>query len=271
MLIAYFSQLDPVWQALLATTLTWLMTALGASVVFFFKTISRKWMDFMLGFTGGIMLAAAFWSLLIPAIQMSVPQWGNHGSWIPVSIGFFTGALFIFGMDKILPHIHVHANATEGVKTQWNKSVLMVLAITLHNIPEGLAIGVMFGAAANGFQNVELGSAIALTIGIAIQNLPEGIAVAAPLRRMGMSRKKSFFWGQLSAAVEPIGGVIGALAVISIQPLLPFALSFAAGAMIFVVVEEVIPESQQDRFKDLASLGFIIGFMVMMALDTGLQ
>lgn len=268
---SWFIQLDPVWQALIATLFTWLLTAVGASFVFLFKNFQRKWLDFMLGFAGGVMIAASFWSLLTPAIEMSGDTFQAQWKWVPAAIGFLLGAGFIYMIDKILPHIHVHEKVPEGIKTEWNKSILLVLAITLHNIPEGLAIGVAFGAVALGIDNFEMGSAIALAIGIGIQNLPEGTAVSVPLRRMGLSRRKSFFYGQLSAVVEPIAGVLGALLVLWIQPALPYALAFAAGAMIFVVVEEVIPESQKDKYTDLATMGFILGFVIMMALDVGLS
>ena len=269
-MIEWFKALDPVWQALLATTFTWGLTALGASIVFLFKEVSRKWLDFMMGFTGGVMIAAAFWSLLTPAIELSKPVWGDSWAWVPSAIGFLIGAAFIYGVDKVIPHFHNNQHLPEGMKSGWNKTILLVMAITIHNIPEGLAIGISFGAVALGLDNFELGAAVALAIGIGLQNLPEGIAVAVPLRRMGLSRRKSFYWGQMSAAVEPIAGVIGALAVVYMQPILPYALSFAAGAMIFVVIEDVIPEAQQDRFADLATIGFIVGFVIMMALDVSL-
>ena len=263
--------LDPVMAALLATIFTWLMTAAGASLVFFFKKMHRAWLDAMLGFTGGVMVAASFWSLLNPAIEMSERMYPGF-SWMPAAVGFLLGALFLFFLDKKLPHLHLNFadHETEGVKTQLHKTVLLVLAITLHNIPEGLAVGVLFGAAAQGMPDASIAGAIALAIGIGIQNFPEGFAVAMPLRRAGASRFKSFWYGQLSAIVEPIAGVIGAVAVIYMEPILPFALAFAAGAMIFVVVEEVIPETQRDKYTDLAVLGFIGGFLVMMVLDVAL-
>ena len=266
----YFSSINPVLAAFIATVFTWFLTGLGASLVFFFKTMHRGVLDGMLGFTGGVMVAASFWSLLTPAIEMSEINYPNM-PWFPSAVGFITGALFLFFLDKKLPHLHLNFKETEkeGIKTQLHKTTLLVLAITLHNIPEGLAVGVLFGAAANGIDGATISSAIALAIGIGIQNFPEGFAVAMPLRRAGASRFKSFWYGQLSAIVEPIAGVIGALAVIYIQPILPFALAFAAGAMIFVVVEEVIPETQRDKYTDVAVLGFILGFVVMMILDVG--
>lgn len=267
----FLKSIDPVYAALIATTFTWLVTAAGASLVFFFKTLHRGILDGMLGFTGGVMVAASFWSLLNPAIEMSEKLYPTM-SWMPAAVGFFGGAMFLFILDKKLPHLHINFgdNETEGVKTQLHKTTLLVLAITLHNIPEGLAVGVLFGAASLGIDGATYASAIALTIGIGIQNFPEGFAVAMPLRRAGASRWKSFHYGQLSAIVEPVAGVVGAMAVIYMQPILPFALAFAAGAMIFVVVEEVIPETQRDKYTDVAVLGFIGGFLVMMILDVAL-
>jgi ZIP family zinc transporter len=268
---SFFSSIDPAYAALLATTFTWLVTAAGASFVFFFKTMHRAVLDAMLGFTGGVMVAASFWSLLNPAIEMSEKMYPTM-KWMPAAVGFALGALFLFGLDKIMPHLHLNFQDSEkeGTKTQLHKSILLVLAITLHNIPEGLAVGVLFGAASLGIDGATIPAAIALAIGIGIQNFPEGFAVAMPLRRIGMSRFKSFWYGQLSAIVEPVAGVIGALAVIYMQPILPFALAFAAGAMIYVVVEEVIPETQRDKYTDIAVLGFIGGFLVMMILDVAL-
>jgi len=270
-IVAYFSSIDPAFAALLATTFTWLVTAAGASFVFFFKTMHRAVLDAMLGFTGGVMVAASFWSLLNPAIEMSETMYPSM-KWMPAAVGFALGAMFLFCLDKWLPHLHINfkEEEKEGTKTQLHKSILLVLAITLHNIPEGLAVGVLFGAASLGIDGATIPAAIALAIGIGIQNFPEGFAVAMPLRRIGMSRFKSFWYGQLSAIVEPVAGVIGALAVIYMQPILPFALSFAAGAMIYVVVEEVIPETQRDKYTDIAVLGFIGGFLVMMILDVAL-
>lgn len=267
-LISFFEGLHPVLAAFYATVFTWMMTALGAAVVFLFKNISRLLLDAMLGFTGGVMIAASFFGLLLPAIQMSEGDGIFKG--FPAAIGFILGALFLFALDKILPHVHINFKETEGIKTPFQKSTLLVLAITLHNIPEGLAIGILFGAAAAGLQEATVAGALVLTIAIAIQNFPEGIAVSMPLKRLGLSRKKSFFYGQSSALVEPIAGVIGAFAVSFFAPLLPYALSFAAGAMIFVVVEEVIPETQQSKYTDMATLSFIIGFVLMMLLDVGL-
>jgi zinc transporter, ZIP family len=267
----FLFEIGPVKAALLATTFTWLVTAAGASLVFFFKKMDRGILDPMLGFTGGVMVAASFWSLLNPAIEISERLYPNM-KWMPAAVGFFLGAMFIYVLDKFTPHLHINfgEHETEGTKTQWHKTTLLILAITLHNIPEGLAVGVLFGAAAEGMPEASIAGAMALAIGIGIQNFPEGIAVAMPLRRHGVSRRKSFWYGQLSAIVEPVAGVVGALAVMYMQPLLPFALAFAAGAMIYVVVEEVIPETQRDKFTDRSTLGFIGGFLVMMILDVAL-
>ncbi len=267
----FFKEVHPVTGALIATTFTWLATAAGAALVFLFKGANRGVLDAMLGFTGGVMIAASFWSLLSPAIELSAETYSESMKWVPAAVGFLAGALFLFALDKKLPHLHINfkKEEKEGVKTQLHHTTLMVLAITLHNIPEGLAVGVLFGAAASGTEEA-LMAAITLAIGIGIQNFPEGFAVSMPLRRAGASRLKSFWYGQLSAIVEPIAGVIGALAVIYIEPILPYALAFAAGAMVYVVVEEVIPETQRDKYTDIAVLGFIGGFTVMMILDVGL-
>jgi len=259
--------LHPVLQALLATFFTWGLTALGAAAVFTAKDINRKLLDGMLGFAGGVMIAASYWSLLAPAIEMSEGK--AFPAWFPAAVGFFLGGIFLRGVDRILPHLHLNfpLEEAEGIKTSWQRSTLLILAITLHNIPEGLAVGVAFGAVAAGFPSATLPAAIALALGIGIQNFPEGLAVSMPLRREGMSRLKSFWYGQLSGTVEPIAGVIGAAAVIVAQPILPYALGFAAGAMIFVVVEEVVPESQRGGNTDLATMGAMVGFVVMMVLD----
>jgi ZIP family zinc transporter len=267
-IVSYFESIDPILAALYATLFTWFLTALGASLVFFFKTMNRMALDGMLGFTGGVMVAASYWSLLSPAIDMSEGE--GFIKVIPAAVGFVLGALFLFGLDKVLPHVHINFQKKEGIKTPWQRTTLLVLAITLHNIPEGLAVGVLFGGVAAGIPEATIAGALTLAIGIGIQNFPEGIAVAMPLRRMGMGRKKSFLYGQSSALVEPVAGVLGAFAVTFFTPILPYALAFAAGAMIFVVVEEVIPETQQDKNTDIATLGFIGGFVVMMTLDVAL-
>jgi ZIP family zinc transporter len=265
-----FLSFNPILQAFIATLFTYAMTALGAGGVFLVKTINRKLLDMMLGFAGGVMIAASFWSLLAPSIEMAE----NNGQigWFPAAVGFLAGGAFLFGVDKLLPHLHLESpiEEAEGVKTTWQRSVLLVFAITLHNIPEGLAVGVAFGAAAVGLGESLIPGAIALAVGIGLQNFPEGLAVSAPLRREGLSRSKSFFYGQASGLVEPIAGVLGALAVIVMQPILPYALAFAAGAMIFVVVEELIPESQASDNGDLATIGLLVGFTVMMILDVAL-
>ncbi len=266
--IEFFQNTDPVLGAFYATVFTWGLTALGASLVFFIKSMNRAVLDGLLGFTGGVMVAASFWSLLAPGIAMSPGE--GFTKVMPAAIGIGLGALFIFGLDKVLPHIHINFKESEGIKTPWHRTTLLVLAITLHNIPEGLAVGVLFGGVAAGIPEASIAGAVALAIGIGIQNFPEGIAVSMPMRRQGISRFKSFWYGQLSAVVEPVAAVIGAVAVSFFTPLLPYALSFAAGAMIFVVVEEVIPETQQDRYTDIATLGFILGFIVMMMLDVAL-
>jgi ZIP family zinc transporter len=269
-MVAGFMELNPVAQALVATLFTWVVTALGAGLVFFFKSINRKVLDGMLGFAAGVMIAASYWSLLAPAIEMA--EDGSLPAWIPATVGFLMGGFFLWIIDKILPHLHLGfpMKEAEGIKTNWHRSVLLVLAITLHNIPEGLAVGVAFGAIASGLPSATLAGAIALALGIGIQNFPEGTAVAVPLRREGFTRLKSFWYGQLSGAVEPIAGVLGAFAVILIKPILPYALAFAAGAMIYVVVEELIPESQLEKNTDIATMGAMAGFAVMMTLDVAL-
>ena len=277
------SQNNPIIQALYAGLFTWILTACGAGLVFFFKSSNRKLLDASLGFTGGVMIAASFWSLLSPAIEYVELQnelgLSSTPGWLPPAIGFFAGALFLYFIDKLIPHLHLFAkeDEAEGPKTDLKKTVLLVLAIAIHNIPEGLAVGVAFGALASpdllgldGSSVFTLGSAVALGMGIGIQNFPEGFAVSMPLRRMGVSKLKSWQWGQLSAIVEPIFAVIGAAIVMTVLPILPYALAFAAGAMIFIVVEEVIPESQRGGNIDLATMGLIAGFIVMMCLDVAL-
>ena len=265
-----FSELSPVLQALLATIFTWGMTAIGASFVFFMKTMSRKVLDLMLGFAAGVMIAASVWSLLIPAIDLAEAD--GLPPWMPALVGFILGGVFLFVVDRILPHLHpgLSSDHTEGIQVSWNRTALLLAAITLHNIPEGLAVGVAFGAVATE-GGTTLAAAVALAIGIGIQNLPEGTAVAMPLRGTGMSRGKSFFYGQLSAVVEPIAAVVGAALVTLARPILPYTLAFAAGAMIYVVVEEVIPESQGSNNTDLATGGAMAGFAIMMVLDVALS
>ena len=269
-MVAWFTGLNPILQALIATLFTWFVTALGAALVFFFKTINRKVLDGMLGFAAGVMIAASYWSLLAPAIEMA--EGSNLPAWVPATSGFLMGGLFLYIADKIIPHLHLGfpMDEAEGPKTSWHRSILLVLAITLHNIPEGLAVGVAFGALASDLPSATLAGAVALALGIGIQNFPEGAAVSVPLRREGFSRLKSFWYGQASGIVEPIAGVLGAAAVIFIKPVLPYALAFAAGAMIYVVVEELIPESQLEKNTDIATMGAMGGFAVMMTLDVAL-
>ncbi|RLG56664.1 MAG: ZIP family metal transporter [Candidatus Hydrothermarchaeota archaeon] len=261
-----FSALPPIFQAFLATMFTWAVTALGAGVVFFKEDINRKVLDASLGFAAGIMIAASFWSLLLPSIQLS--SGGRLPAWFPATVGFLSGGFFLRLLDKFIPHLHLNMpqEKAEGIKSNLRKTTLLMLAITIHNFPEGLAIGVAFGSIASA-KTVSLSGAIALAIGIAIQNFPEGMAVSLPLRREGLSKIRSFWYGQLSALVEPLGGILGAGLVILSKPILPYALSFAAGAMMFVVIEELIPESQSGENADMATIGALIGFAVMMVLD----
>ena len=266
----WFVDLHPVMQALIGTCFTWFMTALGAALVFTSKEFSRRSLDGMLGFAAGVMIAASYWSLLAPAIEMSEGR--SLPAWVPAAVGFLTGAIFLRLADRILPHLHpgMATKDAEGIHTSWRRTTLLVLAITLHNIPEGLAVGVAFGAAAAGLESATLAGAVALAIGIGIQNFPEGTAVSMPLRRENISRMKSFWYGQLSGIVEPIAGVLGAALVLIARPILPYALAFAAGAMIFVVIEELVPESQTGGHSHAATMGAILGFTVMMTLDVAL-
>lgn len=261
----------PILQAFLATCFTWAVTALGAAAVFLTSGVNRRVLDAMLGFAGGVMIAASFWSLLAPALQMA--QGHPVGAWFPAAVGFLGGAIVLRLGDRVLPHLHpgFAMNEAEGLPTHWRRSTLLVMAITLYNIPEGLAIGVAFGAVAAGLPSATMAGAVALTIGIGLQNFPEGLAVAAPLRREGMSRLKSFWYGQLSAVVEIFAGVAGAWAAVTSRAILPYALAFAAGAMMFVVVEEVIPEAERGGNTDLATMSAMLGFVVMMVLDVALS
>jgi len=265
-----FINIPHIYQALIATLFTWGVTALGAGMVFFFKEIKKNILDGMLGFAAGVMIAASFWSLLAPAIEMA--EQSGSSPWLPATIGFLLGGFFLWIVDKTLPHLHLGLPIAEaeGIKTTWRRSILLVLAITLHNIPEGLAVGVAFGALAHDIPGSSFAGAVALALGIGIQNFPEGAAVSVPLRREGISRWKAFLYGQASGIVEPIAAVIGAALVIYIKPLLPYALAFAAGAMIYVVIEELIPESQQNKDTDSATIGAMLGFAVMMLLDVAL-
>lgn len=266
----WFAGLGPVVQALLASLFTWGMTAVGAGLVFFFKNVNRRLLDASLGFAAGVMMAASFWSLLAPSIAMAEEM--GQVKWVPPLLGFLAGAASMRLADFVLPHLHLFApaSAVEGVPTTLRRTALLVLAITLHNIPEGLAVGVAFGAVGAGYETATLGGAIALALGIGLQNFPEGTAVSVPLRREGLTRVRSFYYGQMTAWVEPIAAVIGAAAVLVMRPILPYALAFAAGAMIFVVVEEVVPESQTGGHADIATSGAILGFAVMMVLDVAL-
>ncbi len=268
--MTWLESLHPVLQALLATGFTWGVTALGAASVFTSKTFSRRTLDLMLGFAAGVMIAASYWSLLAPAIELSEEM--GIPSWIPPAVGFLLGAAFLRVVDRLLPHLHMGLPdaSAEGLKTTWKRTLLLVLAITVHNIPEGLAVGVAFGAAAAGIPSATLAGAMALALGIGLQNFPEGIAVAMPLRREGLSPFRSFWYGQLSAMVEPLAGVLGAAAVLIARPILPYALAFAAGAMIYVVAEEVIPGAQESGNSDIATIGVVLGFVIMMVLDVAL-
>jgi ZIP family zinc transporter len=273
-MIQWLSGYGPIQQALIATIFTWSVTALGAALVFFFKSINKKVLNGMLGFAAGVMIAASFWSLLAPGIALAEEL--GQVAYMTAAVGFLAGGGFLYLVDKLLPHLHLGLDTAkaEGIKTSWQRSILLVLAITLHNIPEGLAVGVAFGAVAAGMgTTATLAGAVALAIGIGLQNFPEGAAVSIPLRREGFSRRKAFLYGQASGIVEPIAGVLGAFAVIKIQPILPYALAFAAGAMIYVVVEELIPEAQREEGgskTDIATIGAMIGFAVMMVLDVAL-
>ncbi|MGM0586880.1 MAG: ZIP family metal transporter [Bacteroidota bacterium] len=271
--MTWFYELGPVAQALLAGCFTWGVTSIGAAFVFFTRTVNMKLLDSMMGFAAGVMIAASFWSLLVPSIDMAAAQ--GVIEWLPALVGFISGGAFLRLCDAYLPHLHIGLprDQAEGMQTSWKRATLLVLAITLHNIPEGLAIGVLFGAASLGIETAggaTVAAAITLAIGIGLQNFPEGMAVSMPLRREGVSRGKSFWYGQLSGFVEPISAAIGAAAVIMVQPLLPYALAFAAGAMIYVVVEELIPESQLRGNEDIATMGLMVGFSVMMVLDVAL-
>lgn len=265
----WFRDLDPIAQAGLAGCFTWAITALGASGVLIFRQMSRRLLDGMLGFAAGVMIAASIWSLLLPAIDHAREQ--GHSGWVQAAIGFLLGGIVLRGADAILPHLHLLAprHEAEGRETTWRRATLLVMAITLHNIPEGLAVGVAFGAVGQS-ETATFAAATALAIGIGLQNFPEGIAVAMPLRGEGVSRRRSLWYGQLSAAVEPFAAIIGAMAVIYVQPILPYALAFAAGAMMFVVIEELIPESQRGDHTDIATSAALIGFTVMMILDVAL-
>lgn len=253
--------------AILAAIFTWFATMAGASLVFVFKNIQKKYLNGMLGFAAGIMIAASIWSLIEPAFEITETKY--ELPWLPILIGFLSGAGFIFIIDKILPHLHFENDSknTEGIKTKWNRSTLLVLAVTLHNIPEGLAIGVAFASLSGYTEISHLLPGIMLVVGMSIHNIPEGAAVSLPLFREGMSKRRAFFWGQFSGMVEVLGAIIGVLTVLIIDSILPYALTFAAGAMIYVVVEELIPQAQSDGKTDIPTIGAILGFSLMMVLD----
>jgi len=271
--VDWFTNLNPVIQGLLATIFTWSVTALGAGIVFFFKEVDRKILNAMLGFGAGVMIAASFWSLLNPAIELC-EELGKSGFIIP-GIGFFLGGIFIILADKLMDKysygvlIKKPEKLKESESKQYKKSILLVLAVTLHNIPEGLAVGVAFGGVAVGIPGATLVAAMTLALGIGLQNFPEGAAVSLPLRREGLSRSKSFFYGQASGLVEPIAGVIGVIAAITMRNVLPLLLAFSAGAMIAVVGSELLPEASMEN-KNLTTIGLILGFLVMMVLDVAL-
>lgn len=264
-MINWFIGLSPVYQALLATIFTWLITAIGASLVFFMKKINKTFMDGMLGFAAGVMISASFFSLLSPAIDMATSL--NINVWLILTLGFFSGGLLLFISDNIYKHYNKkYSKKSDSFK----RCLMLIFSITLHNIPEGLAVGVAFGSIKYGLDGATLLSACTLALGIGLQNFPEGSAVSFPLRREGYSLKKSFFYGQASGIVEPIAGVLGAILVINVRYMLPFFLAFAAGAMIYVVVQELIPESQTNKQKDMMALFTLIGFSLMMILDIAL-
>ncbi|HHW7569483.1 TPA: ZIP family metal transporter [Mannheimia haemolytica] len=272
----YFLSLSPVWQAFLAGLFSWGCTIFGSSFVYFFKSVNRKLLDSMMGFAAGVMIAASFWSLLAPSLEYAEADYGSL-AWLPAAIGFLAGGAFIRLIDYVVPHLHLskpieQAEGNDQLKQGLSKSTLLFLAITIHNIPEGLAIGVTFGALATQVSGVDASimGAIGLAIGIGLQNIPEGSSLTLPIRGEGHSRKKAFWYGSMSAVVEPIAAVIGAVFVLSMTAILPYALAFAAGAMIFVVVEELIPESQSSGNTDIATLSLMLGFVVMMVLDVAL-
>jgi len=266
-MMEFFINAHPAVQALIAGCFTWLLTALGSAVVFFSKNLNRKVLDGSLGFAAGVMLSVSFWSLILPAVKLSCDR--GSMAWVPATIGFLVGGIFMRLIDKLVPHLHLYLpiDQAEGVKTSWHKDTLLFLAMSMHNIPEGLVIGVAFAAAAQGMPGATLAAAVALAVGIGIQDIPEGMAVSVPLRKRGASRFKSFWYGQLSGAIEPLAALVGIMVVTFSKPILPYAMGFAAGAMIFVVIEELIPESQYGGHGDTATMGTMIGFAVMMALE----
>ena len=261
-----FKNLSPVMQAFIATIFTWSITALGASIVFFFRKVNKTLMDALLGFAAGVMIAASFFSLISPALEMAENL--KMCTWLIISLGFLSGGILLFLSDKVYDYLEKKRKKEKSSKAK--RCFMLISSITIHNIPEGMAVGVAFGSLAYSLSGSTLASALALALGIGLQNFPEGSAVSLPLRREGYTRGKAFFYGQLSGIVEPISAVIGALLVLKVQLILPFLLAFAAGAMIYVVVEELIPESQTNKKKDLMAIFTILGFMVMMILDVAL-
>ena len=275
-MVDYFLSLNPICQAFAAGLFTWGCTIFGSAFVFFFKQVNRKLLDILMGAAAGVMIAASFWSLLSPALDYAEVDYGNLG-WLPVAIGFLAGGYFLRCVDKLVPHLHLNkpieeAEGAASLNKKLSKSTLLFLAITIHNFPEGLAVGVTFGALASQVADVNLSimGAISLAVGIGLQNIPEGAALSLPIGAEGNSRWKGFWYGTMSAIVEPIGAVIGAAFVMSMTSILPYALAFAAGAMIFVVVEELIPESQSNGHGDSATMGLMLGFTLMMILDVAL-
>lgn len=268
----WFLTLNPIYQAGLAGLFTWACTALGAASVFFVKEVNQRFLAIMQGFAGGVMVAASFWSLLEPALNQAELNRPDFPAWIPAAVGFMVGGIFLRIIDKLVPHLHYAGDHgdTDPSKTHLTRTWMLFLAVTIHNIPEGMAMGVAFAAVTSGIEGATLASAISLVIGIGIQNIPEGSALSLPLMSEGKGKRRAFHLGQMSALVEPIGAMIGAAAVLAMQFLLPYALSFAAGAMIFVVVEELIPESQTSGNTDHATMSFMVGFVIMMMLDVAL-
>lgn len=268
-MVEYILTLSPLSLALIGTTFTFLATAAGASMVFLMKKdVNPKVQHGFLGFAAGVMIAASVWSLLIPAIEMAEEQ-GMTG-WIPAAGGFVAGGIFLYILDKILPHLHIDQDKPEGMKSSFKRTTMLVLAVTLHNIPEGMAVGLSFGLAGQINTQAALMSAFALALGIGIQNFPEGAAISLPLRNEGFSKTRSFIYGALSGIVEPAAGVVGALLVTSVAGIMPWMLAFAAGAMIYVVVEELIPESQSFEHSHAGTIGTMLGFLLMMVLDVSL-
>ncbi|MBG9977867.1 ZIP family metal transporter [Ruoffia tabacinasalis] len=266
--MALFS--NPIFQALVAGIFTWLCTLFGSAFVFLFKEVNDRFLAIMQGFAAGVMIAASFWSLLAPALEYAESSASSLPAWLPVAVGFVVGGLFLRLLDYTVPHTHLSEDHGDSDNRKLPKTTMLFLAVTIHNIPEGLALGVAFAAASIGNGGATLTGAIALAIGIGLQNIPEGSALSLPLYADGRTKRKAFQMGQLSAIVEPVSAVIGAAAVLVVQEILPYALAFAAGAMIFVVVEQLIPESQSSNHTDDATLALIGGFVLMMILDVAL-